>query len=120
MFPGGQWPPFLSGSGYLMHRSTARLLLSAAPSEPLLHLEDVYVTGLLARRAGVRPVNNDGFWCSANRRSYPLLPSYPWCPVTTGDSIRPEEMLAIYGRIQADREANNQTRGNSVFPQKLN
>ena len=41
------FPPYLFGAGYLMSRSAVRKLLAASITVPMLHIEDVYVTGLL-------------------------------------------------------------------------
>ena len=49
MFNEKKYPNYLSGTGYLMHRDTAVQLYSVALSTPLFHLEDIYMTGILAR-----------------------------------------------------------------------
>lgn len=55
------YPNYLSGTGYVMSLDVALKLYHAALTTPLLHLEDVYITGLCAKRAKVRPVNHPGF-----------------------------------------------------------
>lgn len=45
IYEGKVYPNYLSGTGYLMDRRTAVLLYQTALTTPLLHLEDVYITG---------------------------------------------------------------------------
>ncbi|XP_012536065.1 beta-1,3-galactosyltransferase 1 [Monomorium pharaonis] len=61
MYSEKTYPNYLSGTGYVMSMGVASKLYQAALITPLLHLEDVYVTGLCAKRAKVRPVNHPGF-----------------------------------------------------------
>lgn len=61
MYPERTFPNYLSGTGYVMSLDVASRLFKTALSTPLLHLEDVYITGVCAKRAGVRPVNHYGF-----------------------------------------------------------
>lgn len=55
------YPNYLSGTGYVMSLDVAFKLYRAALTTPLLHLEDVYITGLCAKHAKIRPVNHPGF-----------------------------------------------------------
>lgn len=55
------YPNYLSGTGYVMSLDVAFKLYHAALTTPLLHLEDVYITGLCAKYAKVRPINHSGF-----------------------------------------------------------
>lgn len=50
------FPPFVHGPAYILGRAAARELLRYAPYIPLIKLEDVYTTGLVARAAGLRHV----------------------------------------------------------------
>ncbi|XP_029176745.1 beta-1,3-galactosyltransferase 1-like [Nylanderia fulva] len=61
MYSEKTYPNYLSGTGYVMSMNVASKLYQAALITPLLHLEDVYITGLCARRAKIRPVNHPGF-----------------------------------------------------------
>lgn len=45
MFDDKVYPNYLSGSGYVMSIDVATKLYNASLSEPLFHLEDVYLTG---------------------------------------------------------------------------
>lgn len=61
MYSPKEYPNYLSGTGYVMSINTAKLLLEASLSTPIFHLEDIYVTGILAREKSIRPVDNVGF-----------------------------------------------------------
>lgn len=45
MYDRKTYPNYLSGSGYVFTMDTAEKLYNASLETPLLHLEDVYVTG---------------------------------------------------------------------------
>lgn len=64
MYQGKVYPNYLSGTGYLMDRKTAILLYQTALTTPLLHLEDVYITGICAKRANIKPLHHYGFTLS--------------------------------------------------------
>ena len=49
MFNDTVYPNYVTGPAYLMHRDTAIQLYSMALSTPLVNMEDVYITGILAR-----------------------------------------------------------------------
>ncbi|XP_012286095.1 N-acetyllactosaminide beta-1,3-N-acetylglucosaminyltransferase 4 isoform X2 [Orussus abietinus] len=61
MYSEKMYPNYLSGTGYVMSIDVAEKLYQAALATPLLHLEDVYITGVCARRARLKPVNHPGF-----------------------------------------------------------
>ena len=48
-------------TGYLLTLSVARKLLEASRQVPLFKFEDVYLTGMVARLAGVAPTDHVGF-----------------------------------------------------------
>jgi len=53
-YAGETYPAFCSGLAYVLKPSLARRLLDAADAVPFFWIDDVYVTGLVARAAGVR------------------------------------------------------------------
>ncbi|KAG8195490.1 hypothetical protein JTE90_010794 [Oedothorax gibbosus] len=61
IFPGRVYPPYLSGTGYVLSRNAVTLLYRTALSTPFFYLEDVFVTGICASRAGLSPTNHEGF-----------------------------------------------------------
>ncbi|XP_063218667.1 beta-1,3-galactosyltransferase 5-like [Bacillus rossius redtenbacheri] len=56
LYPGDRLPAFLTGAGYVMSRPAVTMLLRRIADVPLINLEDVYVTGLLARRTPAIPL----------------------------------------------------------------
>ncbi|NXH93041.1 B3GT4 galactosyltransferase, partial [Edolisoma coerulescens] len=54
LYPAPRFPPYCSGTAYVLSRQAATAVLEAAPRVPLVGPEDVWV-GLCARRAGVAP-----------------------------------------------------------------
>lgn len=48
------YPPFLSGYTFIMSSDVARVLYDQALKTPIFHLEDVFVTGIVAHKAQIR------------------------------------------------------------------
>ncbi|XP_016971527.2 beta-1,3-galactosyltransferase 1-like [Drosophila rhopaloa] len=61
IFPNTTFPECLSGGGYLMSMDVVQRLYVAAIRTKIVHMEDVYVTGLCAQRARVIPAHNSLF-----------------------------------------------------------
>jgi len=61
MYDKKRYPNYLSGTGYVMSKSTALTLYEASIETPIFHMEDIYVTGILAQKSGIRPQDNVGF-----------------------------------------------------------
>ncbi|XP_042540083.1 beta-1,3-galactosyltransferase 4 [Dipodomys spectabilis] len=53
----GPFPPYASGTGYVLSASAVQLILKLASGAPLLPLEDVFV-GVSARRGGLTPTHS--------------------------------------------------------------
>ncbi|XP_013194764.2 beta-1,3-galactosyltransferase 5-like [Amyelois transitella] len=53
-FPGKVFPDFTTGPAYLLTTDVIRDILAAAPAEPYLRLEDVFVTGVLGSKLGIK------------------------------------------------------------------
>ncbi|XP_041761764.1 uncharacterized protein LOC121588171 isoform X2 [Anopheles merus] len=64
MYDKDVYPNYLSGTAYLMNLETARLLYRASLSTPIFHLEDVYLTGIVADRVKVRRRHHPLFFYS--------------------------------------------------------
>ena len=47
------YPPFVTGPSYLVSRSAVNHLFAAAMEHPFLHLEDVFLTGIIAEQCGI-------------------------------------------------------------------
>ncbi|KAL8624648.1 hypothetical protein ACOMHN_045183 [Nucella lapillus] len=55
------YPRYVSGTAYSMTMSAAAKLYAATAQVPVFWLEDIYITGLCARKAGVKVYNHGGF-----------------------------------------------------------
>uniref|UniRef100_T1J4G6 Hexosyltransferase n=1 Tax=Strigamia maritima TaxID=126957 RepID=T1J4G6_STRMM len=55
------YPDYLSGTAYAMSMDVARSLLNVTLRTPLFHLEDVFITGICARRVGIPRRHYSGF-----------------------------------------------------------
>ena len=56
------FPPHLNGPGYLISSSAAQKLFRAARHVPWFIWEDVYLTGMVARAAGITPNDHNDFY----------------------------------------------------------
>lgn len=53
-YPEDSYPPIVLGSAYIVDRNAVDVLLAYVPHVPMLWLEDVYLTGLVAKKAGIK------------------------------------------------------------------
>lgn len=84
MYQSEVYPRYASGTAYVLHHEAAAAVFRRAFHVPLLHLEDVFVTGILATSVSVVPVHSNRFvrhWRSfeslhiPNDSSYNVIPS---------------------------------------------
>ncbi|XP_017069418.1 beta-1,3-galactosyltransferase 1 [Drosophila eugracilis] len=61
LFRGGVYPNYLCGSGYLLSIDVVPRLYKAALGTKMFHLEDLFVTGLCAEKAGIKRTNHPLF-----------------------------------------------------------
>ncbi|KAK0066819.1 beta-1 3-galactosyltransferase 5 [Biomphalaria pfeifferi] len=61
LYKESEYPMYVSGTAYAMTVDAARLLFKASNEVPFFWLEDVFITGLCAKKAGVRIVNSKLF-----------------------------------------------------------
>lgn len=61
------FPDFVTGPGYLMSGDVPRLLYEGSANVRYLHLEDVFLTGIVAAKVNVARVSHEGF---ANTRVF--------------------------------------------------
>ena len=61
IYKGRTYPDYLSGSAYLFNSSLIPLLLSSARESPVFWLEDIYITGILAKHAQISLLHNPKF-----------------------------------------------------------
>ncbi|KAK2721707.1 beta-1,3-galactosyltransferase 1-like isoform X2 [Artemia franciscana] len=57
IFPGSVYPPYVSGTTYVMSGDIIHSLYETALSTPLVHLEDVFLTGIVAQKLNIFPVH---------------------------------------------------------------
>jgi len=98
MFAERRYPNYLSGTAYLMSRQALAALYQASFDSPLFHLEDIYITGLLARKAGIRAQDHIGF--SYTRRK---LNSCLFRQTVSTHHVKHNEMRAIYQKLESSR-----------------
>jgi len=94
MFAGKRYPNYLSGTSYLMAKTTVAKLYNASLDTPMFHLEDIFVTGMLSARVRIRPVDNIGF--SYVRRK---LNSCLFKQSISTHKVKLIEMKAIYDKL---------------------
>ena len=92
MYEGAVYPNYLSGTGYVMSRDVVPRLYQAALKTPLFHLEDVYLTGLCAHAAGIRPRHHPAFTYN-KRRLDPCL--YKDKTVITSHRVNSSELRKV-------------------------
>ncbi|KAK3609863.1 hypothetical protein CHS0354_015054 [Potamilus streckersoni] len=61
-FPEKVYPRYCSGAAYVLTSNITNDLLDASMETKLFWLEDIFITGLCARKARVRHVHNKEFW----------------------------------------------------------
>lgn len=94
MFRGGKYPNYLSGTGYVFSADLVEPLMNVALSVPYFHLEDVFLTGICAKKLGVRPVDNLGF-------SYQTRAISPcvYKEVIMGHEVLPSDMIKLWNML---------------------
>ncbi|XP_042238938.1 beta-1,3-galactosyltransferase 1-like isoform X2 [Homarus americanus] len=94
MFREGKYPNYLSGTGYVFSGDLVKPLLDAALSTPYFHLEDVFITGICARKVGVHPKDNLGF------SFYPRAVSpCVYKEAILGHGVKPSEMVKLWNML---------------------
>lgn len=72
MFEGKLFPDFVSGTGYVMSAALVPAMFEMSLQVPLFHLEDVFLTGIVAQKLNLTPENYHLF--SAEKQPlHPLL-----------------------------------------------
>ncbi|CAH1795167.1 unnamed protein product [Owenia fusiformis] len=96
-WPGDYFPPYCSGVAYAMSTRTAMKLMET-PSVPLIHLEDVYITGILAKAASIEPKGVEGFsfWISNQLNVCDIVQD----KILTSHHITPHTMHDIWSQLK--------------------
>ena len=94
-FPARSYPPYVDGGGaYAMTSSAAAAIRGVSPYVDLVRLEDVYVTGLCAGRAGVELVNHAGF--SSRKLDISNMTSSSFSKQITASQYSPREIRDVH------------------------
>ncbi|KAL1426477.1 hypothetical protein MTO96_018282 [Rhipicephalus appendiculatus] len=85
MYPKATYPDYANGPAYLISGDSVSLLLRSVSAVPYFFIEDVYVTGLVAEKAGIRRENDSGYAPSRKRNIRPcrkprVVASHGWSP----------------------------------------
>lgn len=88
------YPNYLSGTGYVMSLDVAAKLYETSLATPLLHLEDVYLTGVCAQRAKLHPTNHPAF-SYAPRKLDPCI----FNSVITAHKVSTSNLYTIWSKL---------------------
>ncbi|KAG0702378.1 Beta-1,3-galactosyltransferase 1 [Chionoecetes opilio] len=94
MFREDKYPNYLSGTGYVLSGDLVKPLLDAALTTPYFHLEDVFLTGICAKKIGVRPSDNIGFSYQPRANS-----ACVYKEVVMGHEVVPVEMARLWNML---------------------
>lgn len=89
------YPNYLSGTGYVMSRVSAKLLYETALETPFFYLEDIFITGICAAQVGLKPENNSGFSFSKRKNDYCVFKS-----LVTAHQMKPKELVQMWNVVQ--------------------
>ena len=96
-YPFHYFPPYESGSGYLISADLLRPLRNASDFVPYIFIDDVYVTGILGRVVGARHVTRPGFAYWTNRA--PSACAILNGSVLTGTRVTGERQRQIWNEL---------------------
>jgi len=90
-YPFYYFPPYESGSGYLISADLLGPLRNASDFVPYVYVDDVYVTGILGRVVGARHVTRPGF-------AYWTNPAPSACAIINGSVLTGTRVTAARQR----------------------
>jgi len=96
-FPFYYYPPYESGSGYVISADLWRPLLNASNYVRHIFIDDVYITGILGRIVGARHVRRPGFAYWTNKAPAPC--SIANGTVLTGTRVDPRIQYSIWEKL---------------------
>ena len=94
------FPPYYSGPAYVINTDLIKDLLLAAQSTPIIPIEDAYVTGILAKKIGVRRFSPGGFAFTSSRP--PTRCHAKDTHFYSGSNLPPDYMSYIYNALSQD------------------
>lgn len=96
-YPFFYYPPYESGSGYVISADLWRPLVDASKFVPHIFIDDVYITGILGQIVGVRHVTRNGFAYWTNRAPDPCAIANG--SVLTGTKVDPKLQYEIWSKL---------------------
>ncbi|XP_059139234.1 beta-1,3-galactosyltransferase 1-like [Physella acuta] len=94
-YPKSRYPDYVSGGAYVMSTQASWLLFEASLRLPLFRWEDVYVTGMCSKKAGVEVIDNDRF-------TYEMYDVSDMRSRISGHPYTPTEMQEMYSELKSD------------------
>ncbi len=79
-----------------MSQSIAKTLFEASLSNPVFHMEDIFITGILAQASGIRPQDHVGF-SYVKRRAAPCL----YSQIISSHHLSVGEMSDMFDKVKA-------------------
>jgi len=97
-FPFDHFPPYESGSAYVIAGDLIHELFVTAEYVPHINIDDVYVTGILGRILGVNHVRQRGFafWTDKPPSACDLLLNR----VVTGTKMTPPNLISLWNQLK--------------------
>lgn len=95
MYDAKVYPDYVSGTGYVISGPLVPILFENALHVPLFHLEDVYTTGIVAKRANVIPENSHLFSFVKHPTTNPCL----YRKIITSHGLNPSELKSVWRQI---------------------
>uniref|UniRef100_T1JIK3 Hexosyltransferase n=1 Tax=Strigamia maritima TaxID=126957 RepID=T1JIK3_STRMM len=105
MYRENVYPNYLSGTAYVVSRDLIRPLFKTALETPFFHLEDIFITGICARKNRIRPQDHIGF-SYQRRRMDPCL----FRRVITSHRMNPNDMRRMWYQMHHEEGICNVTR----------
>ncbi|KAK2183597.1 hypothetical protein NP493_305g00023 [Ridgeia piscesae] len=97
-FPFYYFPPYESGSSYVISADLVRPLYETSQYVPHIFIDDVYVTGILGRIVGARHVVHDGFafWTSKPPKPCDIVRDR----LVAGTRLTPDSLRTLWSLLQ--------------------
>lgn len=89
------YPPYLSGSAYVMSTDLVDELLGAATRRKVFWLEDIYVTGLLSRDVGAQLIDSERFAYT----KVPLSDPCRYASLFAAHELTPTELRTLWTQL---------------------
>jgi hypothetical protein len=96
-YPFYYYPPYESGSGYVISADLWRPLLNASDYVPHIFIDDVYITGILGRIVDARHVIRTGFAYWTNKAPAPC--AIVNGTVLTGTRVDPDRQYSLWNEL---------------------